>query len=534
MARGLWVGVLLLLGGAPALAADTWTAIRPGVDRLHRTGGGQDIWALRVNLASPNVGLRVTADVAGERGVNTLTFARNTGVLAAINGDWSDGRTPVGLAISDGNLWHRHIQSPHGWGYFACTVDSRCVIDQAPPLDEAWWFGDPTLPPNRFFQAVGTNGLLLLQGGQRLQGCYDGARNPRSAVCLEADGAHLWMVVVDGRRAGAAGMTCDETRDLLLGFGCHDAAMLDGGGSSTLVVEGQVQNRPSDGSPRVVSNHLGITWTDAPDGRCPAPDTRFCRGNIIATCQGGRFLGEGDCAAFGAACEADGAYAYCVHPFCPDGHGQGADCTGETTFRSCNDGRLDEQDGDCGAFGLVCGEDAAGRARCMDRRCQAGPGGAFCLDGARRAACVDGAYAESACPAGQRCRDGACAAPPPMDAAPPPQPPEDAAPPAPPMIDAEAPPARPDAGATPDPHDATPSHAPQDATPADAEADADPLAPPSVRLDGTLGPAIGPGRDDDPTPLGAQNSGDGCAATPPAGAPVLLALFLLGLRRRRR
>ncbi|MCA9560625.1 MAG: hypothetical protein KC583_18885, partial [Myxococcales bacterium] len=113
------------------------------------------------------------------------------------------------------------------------------------------------------------------------------------------------------------------------------------------------------------------------------------------------------------------------------------------------------------------------------------------------------------------------------------QPPEDAALPPPPMIDAEAP-ARPDAGATPDPHDATPSHAPQDATPADAEADADPLAPPSVRLDGTLGPAIGPGRDDDPTPLGAQNSGDGCAATPPAGAPVLLALFLLGLRRRRR
>ena len=48
------------------------------------------------------------------------------------------------------------------------------------------------------------------------------------------------MVVIDGRGAGGGtGMSCNEVRELLLGepFSCWDAVMLDGGGSSTLVVE---------------------------------------------------------------------------------------------------------------------------------------------------------------------------------------------------------------------------------------------------------------------------------------------------------
>ena len=40
-------------------------------------------------------------------------------------------------------------------------------------------------------------------------------------------------------------MTCDEVRAELLGLGCWDAMMLDGGGSSTMVVDGVVKNTPS-------------------------------------------------------------------------------------------------------------------------------------------------------------------------------------------------------------------------------------------------------------------------------------------------
>lgn len=398
-----------------AQAADSWTAIRPGVDLLHRTTSGpQDIQAARIDLSRANIGLHASSSERGvERGVSTSTFARNADVLVAINADWSDGVTPVGLAISDGVQWHSHIVDDtlgSRWGFFGCTATKSCSIGTEQPLDSAWWFANPTRPPYRYFQATGANGIQLLDDGVARSGCYDSARNPRSAICLDAAGTTLWMVVVDGRRSGAAGMTCNEVRDLMLDLGCWDAAMLDGGGSSTLVVDGSVRNTPSDGALRTVSNHIGVIYTESVDPDCVVANGRWCDGTVIATCQGGRHLGSGDCAAYGATCEEDGDWAYCVDLRCPDGSGTGATCLDEGRIASCSDGVYGE--GDCGVFGLACGEDAGGAA-CMDPRCEAGPHSAFCTASGALATCTEGTYAEAPCEGeGQVCwsaaGDAAC------------------------------------------------------------------------------------------------------------------------------
>ena len=76
-----------------------------------------------------------------------------------------------------------------------------CTIDTLPQLSRAWWF-TPTRAPYRYYNAIGANGNILLDGGVRGSGRYDGCggdtcRNPRSAVCIEADGAvnagNTWM-----------------------------------------------------------------------------------------------------------------------------------------------------------------------------------------------------------------------------------------------------------------------------------------------------------------------------------------------------
>ena len=404
------VALSLLIGlAAPAHAGDTWSTVREGVDYLHRTTSEpQQIFAVRVDLTVENVGLHASSDTSGvERRVTTSRFASNADVLVAINGDWSDGTTPVGLAISDGWKWHDHIPDDTlggRWGFLACTATKACTIGTELPLDTAWWFSNPTLPPYRYFQAVGANGAILLSDGVAASGCYDSANNPRSAVCLDQTGTLLWLVVVDGRSGSASGMTCNETRDLMLDLGCWDAAMLDGGGSSTLVVDGDTVNTPSDGSQRTLANHFGIVYSDTPDPACTVNSGRWCDGTVIGACQGGRFLGSGDCAAYGAGCEEDGDYAYCVDYRCPGGSGSGVACTGATTAASCSDGQYAE--GDCGAFGLTCGTDAGG-AGCMEARCEAGPNTAFCTDAGMYAACAAGTYTEQSCADGGRvCWEG--------------------------------------------------------------------------------------------------------------------------------
>ena len=76
------------------------------------------------------------------------------------------------------------------------------------------------------------------------------------------------LVVVDGRQPFySAGATFDELADILLAHGAHFGMSLDGGGSSTMVIEGEngepvILNSPIDqripGRERPVANHIGI------------------------------------------------------------------------------------------------------------------------------------------------------------------------------------------------------------------------------------------------------------------------------------
>ena len=101
-------------------------------------------------------------------------------------------------------------------------------------------------------------GPLLLWQGQRLEKPEEEsisrvfflARHPRTAVGVRADGT-LLFVTVDGRRPKeSVGMSLPELTDLMLELGCVSAINLDGGGSTTMVVDGNVVNRPSGGSAR--------------------------------------------------------------------------------------------------------------------------------------------------------------------------------------------------------------------------------------------------------------------------------------------
>jgi exopolysaccharide biosynthesis protein len=95
-------------------------------------------------------------------------------------------------------------------------------------------------------------------------------RHPRTMVGSSKDGKELLLVTVDGRQQSSLGMTQTEAANLMIELGAYNALNLDGGGSTTMAVRKpgseniEIINSPSDGSPRRISNAIGIFSTFPP------------------------------------------------------------------------------------------------------------------------------------------------------------------------------------------------------------------------------------------------------------------------------
>lgn len=86
------------------------------------------------------------------------------------------------------------------------------------------------------------------------------ARHPRTLIGRDREGT-IWIAAVDGRQPDySIGMTFDDLQRLGDRLGLTDALNLDGGGSTTMVIRGQVVNRPSDpGGARPVADAIIVT-----------------------------------------------------------------------------------------------------------------------------------------------------------------------------------------------------------------------------------------------------------------------------------
>jgi len=110
---------------------------------------------------------------------------------------------------------------------------------------------------------------MLVMGGTAVPALDSVELHPRSAIGYSRNGRYVYLVVVDGRQPlYSDGITLAGLAELMVSLGAQYAMNLDGGGSSTLVVEGsdgepRILNSPIDnyipGRERPVANHLGIS-----------------------------------------------------------------------------------------------------------------------------------------------------------------------------------------------------------------------------------------------------------------------------------
>lgn len=274
------LAVVVWLGPSSARAQSSAEIPPVSCEHLTRPEPKESIYVVRINLRDP----RVTARVArGGPPTNAPTYwptsLRPTSEIAArehfdvaINGDFFDAQntkdkegrktgyirgkaaTPVGTAMTDGELWHRPT---------AIRPVLELLNGGRARLAEL----GPATPVDAEARQIMGGGQIILRGGQWVpsNAKFTNQRHPRTAVGLDASGTQLTLVVVDGRRTNySVGMTLPELAEQMKQLHCDSAINLDGGGSSTLVYRAgsagklKVLNSPSDTKERSVADVLGF------------------------------------------------------------------------------------------------------------------------------------------------------------------------------------------------------------------------------------------------------------------------------------
>lgn len=226
-----------------------------------------------VDLDAPGIGFLVTPGkpVGGrEIGARTTSeFLEEFDLQVAVNGDYfepweyfppwnyypkrGDPVDVKGFASSDGDIYSTGgVDRPTLY----ISEDNQANFDS---------------PIGDIYNAISGNFLLVHQGEIRDQESvhpYLTTPHPRTVLALDQNNDTLIIILIDGRQPNySEGVTMSELAEIAQEFSAYTAVNLDGGGSTTLAIDGQagkptILNSPIDqyipGRERPVANHLGV------------------------------------------------------------------------------------------------------------------------------------------------------------------------------------------------------------------------------------------------------------------------------------
>lgn len=198
-----------------------------------------------------------TTKYLGNRGQSTKVMAKDNNAVIAINAsgfydpDWnSNGSTPHGTVIQNGKIVWDYADANVGGGFIGFTNEDKLVLGKmtkeqalAMGMRDAVEFGP-------FLVVNGKPSFVKGNGGWGIA--------PRTAIGQRKDGIVL-LLVIDGRRADSIGADMVDLTEIMVRYGAYNAANLDGGSSSSLIVNKQVYNRPVAGGEEGLRN-LPTAW----------------------------------------------------------------------------------------------------------------------------------------------------------------------------------------------------------------------------------------------------------------------------------
>lgn len=167
---------------------------------------------------------------------NNAIVAINGGGFIDINGE-SNGGQPIGMIIEDGKIINGSINSTAKGRVIGFTNENKLFLGNV-TVSEALAAGvRDAVEFGPFLIVNGESAFIKGNGGYGI--------HPRTIIGQRKDGIVLFLVV-DGRRADSLGADMKDVTDIMLKYGAYNAANLDGGNSSVLVINNEIMNRPID------------------------------------------------------------------------------------------------------------------------------------------------------------------------------------------------------------------------------------------------------------------------------------------------
>ncbi|MDK8188889.1 phosphodiester glycosidase family protein [Paenibacillus sp. UMB7766-LJ446] len=211
-------------------------------------------YAMKIKLKDPTA-MKMALDSEPGRSETTMQAVKRHGAIAGINaGGFADSggkRYPLSTTVMDGKYVN---------GFQASFKDLFFVgLNDTGKLVGGKFFDKSSL--DRLQPQFGATFVpVLLQNGQKIaipaKWKVSPKRAPRTVIGNYKDD-QLLIIVVDGyNEGGSSGATLEELQGRMYKLGIVDAYNLDGGGSSSLIVNNRVVNNPSDGSLRPVPTHF--------------------------------------------------------------------------------------------------------------------------------------------------------------------------------------------------------------------------------------------------------------------------------------
>ena len=179
----------------------------------------------------------------GTSGQYLKQMAKDNDALIAINGGGfedpnfnSNGADPLGITFSGGKLITSKTWRGTG-GLIGFTEDNKLVLGKmtVKQAQEMKVRDGVTFGP--FLIINGKKSTILGNGGW--------GPAPRTAIGQRKDGIVLFLVI-DGRTVTKPGANMNDLIEIMENYGAYNAANLDGGTSSAIVVNGEIINDPID------------------------------------------------------------------------------------------------------------------------------------------------------------------------------------------------------------------------------------------------------------------------------------------------